>query len=153
MTEDKRPSVALPEDEGRKPVTYEERKVKHLELIQGVINRMAGNSFTIKGWGTALIAAILAFLAKDGRPQYAWIAILPTIVFWFLDAYYLSLERAYRGLYDSVRGGFVGAFTMDTRSYTNLRKAFWSQAVWPIYLMLIVLALIVYWYVPPLAGR
>ena len=33
-----------------------EKKIKHLEMIQGVINRMAGNSFALKGWSVTLIA-------------------------------------------------------------------------------------------------
>jgi hypothetical protein len=35
-------------------------KEKHLELIQAVISRMAGNSFLLKGWSVTLAAALLA---------------------------------------------------------------------------------------------
>lgn len=31
-----------------------DNKLKHLELIQGVINRMASNSFKLKGWAVTL---------------------------------------------------------------------------------------------------
>ena len=33
-----------------------ENKRAHLEMIQAVITRMAGNSFLIKGWSVTLVA-------------------------------------------------------------------------------------------------
>ena len=35
-----------------------DRKMKHLEMIQGVISRMANNSFMLKGWAVTLVAGI-----------------------------------------------------------------------------------------------
>jgi len=35
-----------------------EKKLKHLEMLQGVINRMANNSFLLKGWSVVLISAL-----------------------------------------------------------------------------------------------
>jgi hypothetical protein len=45
-----------------------ESKLKHLELVQGVINRMAGNSFILKGWSVTLTSALFALAAKDANP-------------------------------------------------------------------------------------
>lgn len=42
----------------------DDHKVSHLEMIQGVINRMAGNSFALKGWAVTLVAGILHFPVK-----------------------------------------------------------------------------------------
>lgn len=36
-----------------------ENKQKHLEFIQSIINRMAGHSFLLKGWGVTLSDIIL----------------------------------------------------------------------------------------------
>ena len=36
-----------------------EDKYKHLEMIQNIIQRMATNSFMLKGWAVTLIVAIL----------------------------------------------------------------------------------------------
>ena len=33
-----------------------QQKLKHLEFIQGVINRLATNSFLMKGWSVVLVA-------------------------------------------------------------------------------------------------
>ena len=35
-----------------------ESKLKHLELIQGVINRLGSDSFRMKGWTVVLVAAV-----------------------------------------------------------------------------------------------
>lgn len=80
-----------------------ENKIKHLELIQGVINRMAGNSFALKGWGVTLVAGIFALAGKGTDKLYFLVAYIPIIVFWGLDSYYLLQERLYRALYDKVR--------------------------------------------------
>lgn len=82
--------------------TNADDKRKHLELIQGVINRMASNSFLFKGWSITIIAAISAYAAKDANPALMIVPIVTTVLFWSVDAYYLMLERAFRALYSTV---------------------------------------------------
>lgn len=80
-----------------------DNKIKHMEMIQEIINRMAGNSFLLKGWAVTLVAGIFALAGRDTDKMYFLIAYVPIIVFWCLDAYYLLQERLYRALYDKVR--------------------------------------------------
>lgn len=61
----------------------DDHKVSHLEMIQGVINRMAGNSFALKGWAVTLVAGIFALSSKDADRTYFIVAYIPIIVFWF----------------------------------------------------------------------
>jgi hypothetical protein len=93
-------------------------RLKHLELIQNVITRMANNSFLLKGWSVTILSAILAIAAsKDGLHQIVWIGFLPAVMFWLLDGYFLRQERLYRKLWDRIRTGDQEAptdFTMDT---------------------------------------
>jgi hypothetical protein len=95
----------------------DENRVKHLELIQNVVTRLAGNSFFMKGWSITLIAGLFALAAKDANQSYVAIAILPVVCFWGLDAYYLWQERLFRKLYDEARKPETGVelFSMDTR--------------------------------------
>ena len=79
-----------------------ENKIKHLEMIQAIITRMAQNSFMIKGWSLTLVVAMFAFVPKTAC-LFIPIAIIPVLIFTCLDAYYLQLERRYRKLYDIVR--------------------------------------------------
>ena len=79
-----------------------EAKLKHLEMIQGVINRMAGNSFLLKGWSVTLTSALFALAAKDANPFFVYLAYFPCATFWSLDGYFLRQERLYRKLYQAV---------------------------------------------------
>ena len=72
----------------------------HLGILQNVIQRMASNSSSCKAWCVTLVAAVLVIVADKGKPEYAWIAMLPVIVFAALDAYYLALEKAFRNSYN-----------------------------------------------------
>ncbi len=79
---------------------------KEIDLIQGVINRMANNSFLLKGWLITLITVILA-LTKDSllSNDLTYLSLtlcLPVIVFWYLDAFFLHKEKCYRKLYEWV---------------------------------------------------
>lgn len=80
-----------------------ENKIKHLEFIQLIITRMNVNSFLVKGWLVTLVAAIFVLSEKDANHQFLWFPPFVTILFWILDAYFLSNERKYRSLYDDVR--------------------------------------------------
>ena len=108
-----------------------QNKLKHLEIIQGVINRLATNSFQLKGWGVVLVAAVLALLAREARVVFALVALVPAIVFWGLDGYFLWQEWLYRALYDDVRGRIEVDvdFSMDTSPFKNDTRTWW-RATW-----------------------
>ena len=74
---------------------------KHLEITQGVINQMAENSRSCKIWCVTLVSAILVLVARIGQPDHMLIALAPAVLFYVLDAYYLSLERGFRRSYDN----------------------------------------------------
>ena len=76
----------------------------HLNIVQGVIQRMAENSRSCKLWCVTLVAATLVLVARTGEPQHSLIALAPTMLFLVLDSYYLALERAFRNSYNA----FVG---------------------------------------------
>jgi hypothetical protein len=108
-----------------------EKKLKHLEFIQGAVNRMASNLFLLKGWTITLIAALFALSAKDSNKAYAAMAYFPTIIFWTLDAYFLSQERRFRALYDSVRKLTEDEidFSMDTSPFKHDSRNTWAGAL------------------------
>lgn len=103
-------------------------KHKHLEFIQGVINRLAANSFQLKGWSVVLVSAIFFLLGRGGAPELVAIAFIPVFFFWGLDGYFLRQECLFRDLYDHVRGLEDDAvdFSMDTRSFRE--KWTWKGA-------------------------
>jgi hypothetical protein len=81
-----------------------EEKQQHLEFIQNVITRMNTNSFQIKGMAVTIVSALLAIYATTINVTFIFLGIVPTILFWFLDSYYLQQERKFRGVYNNVTG-------------------------------------------------
>lgn len=79
-----------------------EKKVKHLEMIEAVIERMAKNSFQLKGWAMTLVALVGALGAQGSNIKFMLLAFIPVLGFWVLDAFYLQQERRYRQLYKNV---------------------------------------------------
>ena len=77
-------------------------RIKHLEMIQNIISRMASNSFMLKGWAVTLVSGIFFLSAKDSNTLLYLVAFIPILLFWFLDSYYLQMERKYRSLYSEV---------------------------------------------------
>jgi len=67
-------------------------KIKHLEFIQTIINRMAANSFLIKGWAITLVAALFALSSKDTNKNY--------IIISFYRCYDWVYDRGYENLGD-----------------------------------------------------
>jgi len=50
-------------------------KTVHLQMVQAVITRMAGNSFLIKGWSVTLIAALFALAAADSNELFTYLVV------------------------------------------------------------------------------
>lgn len=122
-----------------------ENKRKHLELIQGVINRMAGNLFFLRGWTITLIAALLALFIKGTNSEYViYFLLVFILVFWILDGYFLSQERLFRALYNNVRKLEEKEidFSMDTKEYKKDRKNTWSYSMFSVTLLVFYLPLV-----------
>lgn len=132
-------------------------KTKHLEFVQSVITRMNTNSFQLKGWMITIVSALLALFASSSNGIYIIVAIVPTLIFWFLDAFYLQQERKFRGLYEDIVNDNVEKikkeFSMPINEYkydkndSDTKKycywnAFFSTTILPLY-GIIVLALAV----------
>lgn len=133
----------------------DEKKIKHLELIQNIITRLNTNSFQIKGLAITIGAAALAVYASTQKLEFILIGILPTLIFWFLDAYYLTQERKFRGLYNDVAGVTtkpkdIKLFEMRPDLYAKGKYTYWkvlfSKIVWTIYLPIIIILLTIFIY-------
>lgn len=106
----------------------EQEKIQHLEFIQNIINRMNTNSFQIKEWMITIVSALLALYASSDNVTYIFVAIVPTLLFWYLDAYYLQQERKFRELYDDVLpdDSNISLFSMPIHNYTDCKCSLWS---------------------------
>lgn len=124
-------------------------KIKHLEFIENVITRMNTNSFMVKGWVITLISALFALAAKDSNRLYALVAYIPLPMFWFMDGFFLSMERRYRSLYSYVSTLEENEinFDMNTGKYDKGRNTWigsiFSKTLIPFYGILFFISLVV----------
>lgn len=125
-----------------------EHKIKHLEMIQSNINRMAQNSFMLKGWALTLVVAMFAFVPKQNVCFFVPIVLAPILIFALLDAYYLQLERKYRTLYDIVRKKEDVEIDFDLKLNKNCStnesryiQCIGSKSIWLYYLPIVIIAI------------
>jgi hypothetical protein len=134
---------------------FSTEQIKHLEFIQGVITRMNSNSFQMKGWMVAIVSALLAIYASTQNNRFALVAVIPTLLFWGLDAYYLQQERKFRGLYNDVAGVSktpqdIKPFELRPDLYAGGKYSFWdvfgSVTILPLYVLVILILLAIYFF-------
>ena len=92
---------------------------KHLEFIQHIITRMANNSFLLKGWSLTISTAIVGLASKSEGIAGDYFMLFPIILFWYLDSYYLSQERAFRKLYEKAITEQATNYSLDNREFLN----------------------------------
>jgi hypothetical protein len=123
------------------------QQLKYLEMIEGVITRMADNQFKLRGFSVALGTAIIGFSAKDNNAKVALLAILPALTFWILDSYYLALERCFRNIFrgapkDGTTQPDFSLATSGVNSGAVFAETF-RPAVWLVHAPVVMLAIIV----------
>lgn len=93
--------------------------IEHLKMIQNVIDRLARNSFWLRGWNATLAVGWLAFVTRVGAEDaLAWYwPLAPLLMLFFLDGYYLWQERLFRRLYDHTRQQENADFSMSTAPF------------------------------------
>lgn len=142
-------------------VEFFEEQRHYIELLQDVINRMAGNSANCKTWLLTIVAAVITFSAtKDVAKVMIFMLIGIDVLFYFLDVYYLYLERQFRliehrfvndikpeGVVD--RNKLLYSFGAENeltcedkiREYV---KALASFSTWSLYLAVLIVLIILY---------
>ena len=111
-----------------------EKVVKHLEMIQTVINRLGSNSFLLKGWSMTVIVTAMVLIARHDlqNPCIILSLIIPILGFWILDGYFLWQERLFRKVYDDVRTQADTDFKMDVMKHKKKPKCSWISAMFSI---------------------
>lgn len=124
----------------------------HLKTLQSIIERIAGNGASAKSWCATLVSAIVGFTLHNGERQCVLISVLPVVLFFYLNCYYLAIEKYFRHSYNEfvkkLHSGelrkndlFVihGKFT-----WTHFLAATRSPSVWIFYAGVILLIGIIY---------
>ena len=89
-----------------------EAKLKYLDHIQMNIERMSRASFTYKALAVSAVTALFASAVASKIPDLALLAIFPIFIFWWLDSYYLEIERRFVKLYNRAKEEEVPSFNL-----------------------------------------
>lgn len=141
---------------------FDDHQVKHLEMIQAVVARLGTNAFLIKGWAITVTGAFVAFAVDRDQWELAAASVVPTVLFWILDASFLRNERLFRHLFARVTKGHEKPFFMGATSKPYVKrvkeeaendkskedvssrfKTFWRETLWLFYGAVILIALVV----------
>ena len=130
-------------------MTEDEKIIRHLEMIQGIINRLGRNSFLVKLGSIAVVITgklISVFLLYIISHEDTYVPSDVTIMlmldgiillfiilgFWILDGFYLWRERLFRYHYDTIRKQINTDFNMDVSTYYNRPYSKWRSAVFSV---------------------
>ena len=119
-------------------------------LLQGIISRMASNSASSKAWCITLISAIVVVVADKAQvcPDYVFVALIPALLFFLLDCFYLGVERelikSYNVLITKLQDGsatpkdlFTVALGLGVwNTIRSMAKGMWSFSTSPFYLLM-----------------
>lgn len=116
--------------------------IAHLNMLQAIITRLAGNSAQCKTWCLVIVSALFGFAGAMKNEKIVAAAIIPIVIFGLVDAAYLANERAVRGLYDSITTkirdrsyDIADCFDLSAGAdRSHFFAALRSWSIWPIYL-------------------
>lgn len=115
------------------------------DILQANLSRMCQLSNTCKAWCVTVTSAVLLFAVKEQEQDILAIVLMPVVLFWALDAFYLSVERQFKqsanALAEKVRSDTVSmddVFLIRTskgvrRTGLWIKALLWSCSTIPFY--------------------
>lgn len=124
----------------------------HMSLLQGIITRLANNSASCKTWCLTLVGALVSLAGATHVPGLVTFALVPVVIFGFMDTMYLTQEKAYRDLYTGTvnmirNGSYALGNVYEARAplgFCRFLSALCSWSVFPVYLGLTLTYLVAY---------
>jgi len=125
--------------------------VKECELIAGIVGRLSAHGHATKQLAVTAWLAAMGLGWQQEHPNLHLLAALGSMVFWWLDAFFLSAERRMRWRYCTVAAALAAnpasptvadPLSLDCAGAPNgvLRAAF-AATTWVLYVGLIVVGL------------
>jgi len=108
-------------------VIGEKHNSLQMDHLHRIIERLANNSFTIKGWAVTVASGFFGFAVKDAKPAIAFIGVIPIMIFWITDGYCLTQERDLRKMYNEALAGEPAAMLqlVGLRVYSEIGLRPW----------------------------
>lgn len=127
----------------------DEDQRKYFEFIQNAIIRMNSNSFSIKEWAVTISSATIGISISTSKFEFLLIGVFSSVIFWFLDSFYLQMEKKYRDLYkDAIEGKIIIPYDMDASRYLKGFSKYlcvvFSKTICPLYFSIILVLMVSY---------
>lgn len=137
---------------------------QYLQMMQSNIERMANNSANCKTWLATIVAGFMAISCGiDSLHWWLLVVLVPICMFWYLDGFYLSLERGMRNrqkdflnkindngdIYINALFNFAPLFKKELteedkqQGFVKTSCQFWTKSVRPFYLILAISVIII----------
>lgn len=123
---------------------------QYLDHLQGAISRMSASSTSAKTWLLPVATASYGYAITKPSWPVALLGIFAVLLFAYVDAYYLQLERDFRSLYrrattDTLRDNEVRPSLYDMAPPSRWpQKIVWrSPSIWLFYSALLIVGIIV----------
>lgn len=121
-----------------------EARIRYLESVQRIIDRLSNISIVLKGWAVTLTAALLTLSLKESDIGFAVLVYFPIVFFWLIDAEYLKMERQYKVLYNenAILDVPITSFKIKRpkasfRQHTTFAQCFFSRTELLVYIPMI----------------
>lgn len=120
----------------------------NLQFYQDIIARMENNSRVVKTWCITIVSAVLIFFIEGKGLTIVNVIPFLLVVFWYLDIYYLAVEKGYRDSYNSLVDSIHNGSLNKNEIYrikasdiicNNVLHAFFSFSTLPFYTLLFVM--------------
>lgn len=119
-------------------------RVAYLNVIQGIVSRLANSSSVIKGASVTVLSAMLAFAAGDNVKFHCWMFILPGVAFMAYHTYFLQQERAFIKLYNDAASQAISvniSFVIDGATLDKAKESyltvFMRNTIWAFHIPMI----------------
>ena len=80
--------------------SFDEKRIKHLEMIQSAIVRLSSAAIQTKRWSFVLSAALLALAVQQQECLLGAVSVVIAFGLWVLDHDFLRSEQLFRKLYE-----------------------------------------------------
>lgn len=101
---------------------------KNIDLIQSIVNRLSNNSTNCKSWCITIVSAIAMLSLDKSNLSLLDLCFLPIILFYFLDSFYLSLERNFIDLFNEfVKKYHNNQLTLNDMYNLDIKKGFFKR--------------------------
>jgi hypothetical protein len=125
----------------------------HIATLQNIIARLSSYSMNCKTWAVTIVSALCVVIFDPQKITYFYIVIIPIIIFWLFDCYYLGLEKTFRSIYDDFLKKIKNNDTnmcddiqisIKGKRLINFLKALISVSTTPLYFALALIVFLLY---------